>query len=174
MGHVISPSISLIEGSNEFLTGKYDPWERFRITTVADLGEGPGRPGGLGPPYFQRKLRPEWTKKNFLRLAPPSPYLWVRMTAPPPLIWRSRSATVIITANGRFTIRISQNREWALKTVQNYFFVEVWRAKRKLGHLVKIHVCRFTFGCFSNNLLFLARTSERLGVGVERRVYLVD
>ena len=47
---------------------------------VADLGEGPVRPA---TPYFEPKLRPEGPKKIFGERAPP-----------PPLIWRSGSATV--------------------------------------------------------------------------------
>ena len=148
MGHVISPSISLIEGSNEFLTRKYDPWERFRITTVADLGEGPGRPGGLGPPYFQRKLRPEWTKKNFLRLAPPPLISGSEWPSPSPLIWRSRSATVIITTNDRFTIRISQNREWANKNCPKLLFCRSMTSKEKTWSLGENSRLPFHFWMF--------------------------
>jgi len=36
--------------------------------SVADQGEGPGRPGS--PPYFSTKMKPEGPKKIFLETAP--------------------------------------------------------------------------------------------------------
>ena len=57
-----------------------------RLAAVADLGEGPR--GARAPPYFSTKMRP---KRNFWRLPPLiSGSGW----PPPPLIWRSASATL--------------------------------------------------------------------------------
>ena len=56
-----------------------------------DSGEGPGGPGS--PLTFRPHWGPKGRKQFFLR--PPPSYLRVWMTAPPPpLIWRSGSATV--------------------------------------------------------------------------------
>ena len=51
--------------------------DRNQLSTVADPGEGPGRPA----PYFWTKLMPEGPKKSFGRPPPPSPYLrvWIRL-----------------------------------------------------------------------------------------------
>ena len=60
-------------------------------TPEADLGEGPGE---HAPPYFSTKMRPEGPKKMFLETAAPlSQGLDDRPPLPPPLIWRSGSAT---------------------------------------------------------------------------------
>ena len=63
-----------------------------RSTPVADPGEGPGE---HAPPYFSTKMRPEGPKNCFWRQSAP-PYLRVWMTDPPPLIWRSGSATALV------------------------------------------------------------------------------
>ena len=52
--------------------------KRGSLVTVADPGEGPGRP----PPNFYTKLRPEGPKK-FWGVTGPPPYLRVWMTTPP-------------------------------------------------------------------------------------------
>ena len=41
-----------------------EPWPAMRDSTVAD-------PGGLGPPYFSTKMRPEVPKKLFFETGPP-------------------------------------------------------------------------------------------------------
>ena len=54
--------------------------KRGSLVTVADPGEGLGRP----PPNFYTKLRPKGPKKFWGVTAPPPPYLRVWMTTPPP------------------------------------------------------------------------------------------
>ena len=63
--------------------------------SVADPGEGPGGPR---PPLFLDQTKARRVEKNFLKTCPP-PYLRVWMTAPPFLISRSGSGTVIYHPN---------------------------------------------------------------------------
>ena len=54
----------------------------YKACAVADLGEGPGGPG---LPLFLDQTETRRAEKNFFSRPPPSPYLRVWMTAPPPL-----------------------------------------------------------------------------------------
>ena len=63
--------------------------KRGSLVTVADPGEGLGRP----PPNFYTKLRPKGPKKFWGVTAPPYLRVWMT-TPPPPSISKSGSDTV--------------------------------------------------------------------------------
>ena len=64
-----------------FLKTQYQLVVQFNEQSVYHI-QGRGLPP---PPYFWTKLRPEGTKKNFLRLPLPT-YLRVWITGPPPYL----------------------------------------------------------------------------------------
>ena len=58
----------------------------YKACVVADPGEGPGGGGGGGGlPLFLDQTGARRTEKKFFLRPPPSPYLRVWMTGPPPL-----------------------------------------------------------------------------------------
>ena len=54
----------------------------YKACAVADPGEGPG---GTGLPLFLDETETRRAEKKFFSRPPPSPYLRVWMTGPPPL-----------------------------------------------------------------------------------------
>ena len=67
--------------------------KRGSLVTVADPGEGLGRP----PPNFYTKLRPKGPKNVLGGYRPPPPYLRVWMTTPPPPPSQSLDLTLFHT-----------------------------------------------------------------------------
>ena len=139
------------------------------VLTSGGPKEGAG--GGTALPYFWIRMRPEGSKKFFLRPDPPFPRFWVRAPPPPPKVWIRNCWWLTIglklfaTVCPFYRIKAPSTRTQIDLKMDFYFpfrFSFLFSRKRRIIVFVWTNAKKKETSCF---LLFLTRSpciSERI------------